>query len=326
MVNYVNTVLVGTGKGTVATVAAATEGQYVVVDNYGADVTSTTAANAEAIKVGLVRKNGMIKWSNIIKKADIKSYTYSPAVADTQEKASIAFPALPAKAKNGTTADLRFVVRITYKDMPTRFRKWSESYEVTGVTSNTALATALAKKINDEAKRARVIATASGANLVLEAMPYDDDNSKYSISPAATVSFAVNAWYTDPTAEYFASANKYEFGTVTIVPAKISTGSGKLVRDAEAGAMGYEGILNRGEGTWPIIKPAMNADINASYDSITLEFENMYRAADDIQRKTKQCLQIFDTVSTGIKAVLDAFVKGEHAHTALGTRDTIDKK
>ena len=85
--------------------------------------------------------------------------------------------------------------------------------------------------------------------------------------------------------------------------------------------MGYQGILNRGEGTYPIIKPEMNVDLNAHYDSITLEFENMYRAADDIQRKTKQTLQIFDTVVTGIKAVLDAFVKGEHKNVALGTRD-----
>jgi hypothetical protein len=57
--------------------------------------------------------------------------------------------------------------------------------------------------------------------------------------------------------------------------------------------MGYLGILNRGEGTWPIIKPAMETDLDAKYDAITLEFENMYRAADDIQRKTKQTLEIY---------------------------------
>ena len=57
--------------------------------------------------------------------------------------------------------------------------------------------------------------------------------------------------------------------------------------------MGYEGILNRGEGTWPIIKPAMEANITANYNVITLEFENMYRSADDLFRKTKQTVEIY---------------------------------
>jgi len=74
--------------------------------------------------------------------------------------------------------------------------------------------------------------------------------------------------------------------------------------------MGYQGILNRGEGTWPIIKPAMVTDLNAHYNALTLEFENVYRAADDIQRKTKQNLEIYAVSISGIKAVLDTFVSG----------------
>ena len=74
--------------------------------------------------------------------------------------------------------------------------------------------------------------------------------------------------------------------------------------------MGYLGILNRGEGTWPIIKPAMETDLSAQYDALTLEFENMYRAADDIQRKTKQTLEVYGLTGqlTGLKTILDAFV------------------
>ena len=74
--------------------------------------------------------------------------------------------------------------------------------------------------------------------------------------------------------------------------------------------MGYEGILNRGEGTWPIIKPDMNVSLSAQYDAITLEFENMYRAADDIQRKTKQVLEVYSVKTSALQAVLDAFVNG----------------
>ena len=94
------------------------------------------------------------------------------------------------------------------------------------------------------------------------------------------------------------------------VPGKQYEASAKLVRDREAQAMGYDGILNRGEGTWPIIKPAMEADINAQYDALTLEFENMYRAADDIFRKTKQTLEVYGLTGqlASLKTILDAFV------------------
>ena len=77
--------------------------------------------------------------------------------------------------------------------------------------------------------------------------------------------------------------------------------------------MGYQGILNRGEGTWPIIKPAMETSLDNKYDAITLEFENMYRAADDIQRKTKQTLEVYATTGTldDLQAILASFVAGE---------------
>ena len=94
------------------------------------------------------------------------------------------------------------------------------------------------------------------------------------------------------------------------VPGKQYEASAKLVRDRESQAMGYLGILNRGEGTWPIIKPAMETDINAQYDALTLEFENMYRAADDIFRKTKQTLEVYGLTGqlASLKTILDAFV------------------
>ena len=90
--------------------------------------------------------------------------------------------------------------------------------------------------------------------------------------------------------------NKYSVNGLKIarVPGVFSTTSNKLVRDREAQAMGYDGILNRGEGTWPVIKPEMQTNLSAHYDVVTLEFENMYRAADDIFRKTKQAVEIYD--------------------------------
>ena len=345
MITYVNTVLVGIGEGSLASantgdtdsakINAAVNGQYIVVDNNGALVTAAKAPYAEAIKVGLKTSKG-IKWSNIIKKADVKSLTYTEYKAETEDKIIVDFSKAATAA---ATKSVRVVLRLTFKDLPARFRKWTESYEVevAAGTLAPAITDAFVASINTKnAKRARVVASkiASGADankLQLVAMPYDDDDTKDSISPANKVRFTANAWLTKPEASGFASKNKYEAAVIKKTFGEAPIGSWKLVRDAEAQAMGYQGILNRGEGTWPIIKPGMNVAEGATYDSITLEFENMYRTADDLFRKTKQTLQVFDTFTVsgsthtsklaGLKAVLDAFVKGEHASVALGTRD-----
>lgn len=339
MITYVNTVLVGTGVGTIqsSAIASATNGQYIVTDGNGTLLTSSTAAKAESIRVGLKTAKG-VKWSNIIKKDDIKSYTYTEYADETEDTVTLDF----SKAATAATSNaVRVVVRLTFKDLPTKYRKWTESYEVeapAGASKGDITDLFVASINTKNAKRARVIASKASNNLVLTAMAYDDDDVIDSISPANKVRFSANAWLTKPEATGFASKNKYAAATITKTAGNYPIGSWKLVRDAEAQGMGYLGILNRGEGTYPIIKPAMNVVEGGKYDSITLEFENMYRTADDLFRKTKQTLQIFDTFTpasgndarasklANIKAILDAFVGGEHAsgYKHLGTKDAHD--
>ena len=57
-----------------------------------------------------------------------------------------------------------------------------------------------------------------------------------------------------------------------------------------------------------IIDPPYN--LSKKYNGITIEFENMYRAADDIQRHTKQNIEIYTvgdptTATTGLIAKLE---------------------
>ena len=167
--------------------------------------------------------------------------------------------------------------------------------------------------INKEYKRARVVASVvNSTKIQLVALPYDDDDSVDSLSWANKVRFNVNVYWTDPSADGWESKNKHFPAGVTITktPGKQYPASAKLVRDRESWAMGYQGILNRGEGTWPIIKPDMQTQLDKHYDAITLEFENMYRAADDIQRKTKQTLEVYGLTGqlSDLKDILDAFV------------------
>lgn len=367
MVNYVNTVLVSNlSSGAVLSAAPAAAaslnaasddaGKFIlmncdpnVASNKIYEVTAANAANINTIKVGIVTKKNsvlrnadgtvtytpIVKWSNEIKAADIKSYNALTYAADTEDCVYVDFNSLTDIVGNGNSAKagIRVIVRLTYKDMPHRYRKWTESYEYVTAEGDTKakIAEGIAKIINKEWKRARVQATQgtvtlssgafssfsssnSGTGVKIEALPYDDDDSVDSLNWANKVRFNANIYWTDPSAEGWESLNKHfpKGAAVVKVPGQTYPASAKLVRDRESWAMGYLGILNRGEGTWPIIKPAMETDLTAHYDALTLEFENMYRAADDIQRKTKQTLEVYGKTGqlSGIKAILDAFVEG----------------
>lgn len=347
MITYVNTVLVGTGAGAsnvVTTISAANAGKYVIqnVDN-GQLVAYNATAGLKRIKVGLITAkttkdmkgvaHNIVKWSNIINKDDIKSFSYTEYSADTEDKVYLDFGNADISVLDD--GNKRVLVRLTYKDMPTRFRKWTDTYEYVTAAGDTKakIAKGIADVINAAWKRSRVeakvgslsgttfTAGANGTVVELTALPYDDDNAVDTINVAGKIRFAANAYYTDPEAAGFASKNKYSINglIITRVPGNFYTASAKLVRDREAQAMGYEGILNRGEGTWPIIKPDMNVALDKHYDAITLEFENMYRAADDIFRKTKQTVEIYDYYTsnhlddTNIYTALNAFVNGGSA-------------
>ena len=256
-------------------------------------------------KSGAVVYKPIIKWSNNIKSADITSFvaTKYPTSGQTEDAVTLDFSNLTGSALETEfgKGNRRIVVRLTFKDMPTRYRKWTESYEYITAPNDTAItiAAAIVKQINTQHKRARVYAKVDQENnkkVVLTAMPYDDDDANDSLNWANKVRFSVNAYYTDPTAPAFASKNKYSINGLVIkkVSGVWPTTSGKLVRDRESQAMGYQGILNRGEGTWPIIKPDMMTDITKNYDGITIMFENHYHAADDQIRRTKECVEIYD--------------------------------
>lgn len=367
MITYVNTVLVGTGAGAsnvVTSISNSNVGKYVIMDVDSGELKAYNAtAGLKRIKIGLITAkttkdqkgtaHNIVKWSNIINRDDIKSFKYTEYAADSEDTVYLNF-------KGATLTELakgnkRVLVRITYKDMPTRYRKWTDTYEYVTAYGDTAadIATGIANVINKAWKRSRVEATvgefnstsasatatvgngtykyyhadsnwdnssasANNNGVKIVALPYDDDNAIDTINVAGKIRFSVNVYFTDPEAAGFASKNKYSINglEITRVPGNFYTASAKLVRDREAQAMGYEGILNRGEGTWPIIKPDMNVSLSAHYDAITLEFENMYRTADDLFRKTKQTVEIYDYYTsnhlddTNLYTALTGFING----------------
>lgn len=357
MITYVNTVLVSNlAAGAVLTAepAKATSmnaksddaGKFILMNcdpDIEEDNLYVVDNTTQTIKIGIVTKKNtavrmpdgtteyrpIIKWSNEIKAADIKSYKTLAYEDDTEDSIEINFDGLDNNTLNKfAEGGKRIIVRLTFKDLPTRYRKWTESYEYITQDGDTkaTIATNIANLINKEWKRARVQATADGTKVTLVALPYDDDDAVETLNWANKVRFNANIYYTDPGADGWESLNKH-FPTgviITKTPGKQYPASAKLVRDHESIAMGYQGILNRGCCTWPIIKPDMETDIDAKYDAITLEFENMYRAADDIFRKTKQTVEIYGLEGQleALKAVLEPFVTGEAAAAAAGDEET----
>ena len=343
MITYVNTVLVGTGAGVCAAKPTAPTdkntpstdaGKFIMMNMDGVAESNlyTVDTNTKKFRIGFITsknvahrtKDGdvtyvpVIKWSNTIKRDDIISTVKQAHFNNSEDTVTIDFSKVDsAIISEFAKGERRIVIRLTFKDMPTRYRKWTESYEyVTKPGDNAAtIAEAIKKQINVQYKRARVIANlkqgekdkeGTKSMVELKAMAYDDDNMNDSLNWANKVRFSVNAYYTDPTAPAFASKNKYSITGLEIkkIPGKWCTTDAKLVRDREAQAMGYQGILNRGEGTWPVIKPDMVTDITKNYDGITIMFENHYHAADDQIRRTKECVEIYGvTGSRDLEAI-----------------------
>ncbi len=338
MITYVNTVFVSNTNNPAVIEASALKGaKDTIAENTGKFVFEKNddgLFRIGLVKDGVLRVHGaktetyanIVKWSNWIDKNYIKSATFMLADAykkntklAKEDTITINFTGCDEGDPNEfARGNRRIVVRLTFKDMPTRFRKWTESYEYVTKSGDKAeqIADAFAAMITDQYKRARVDAKAAAGVLTLTAMPYDDDNSVDTINVANKVRFNANVYYTNPQAAGFASKNKY-FPTGLTINKKEGYNdpmSAKNVRDREAQAMGYEGILNRGCCTWPIIKPAMTTDLSKKYDGITIEFETKYRAADDIQRHTKQAIEIYvpaaetpaDTDIEALKTKLEA--------------------
>ena len=334
MITYVNTVLVGTGAGVCAAKPTAPTdkntpstdaGKFIMMNMDGVAESNlyTVDTNTKKFRIGFITsknvahrtKDGdvtyvpVIKWSNTIKRDDIISTVKQAHFNNSEDTVTIDFSKVDsAIISEFAKGERRIVIRLTFKDMPTRYRKWTESYEYATKPGDTAdtIAEAIKKQINVQYKRARVYATAAAGVVTLKAMEYDDDNMNDSLNWANKVRFSVNAYYTDPTAPAFASKNKYSITGLAIkkIPGKWCTTDAKLVRDREAQAMGYQGILNRGEGTWPVIKPDMVTDITKNYDGITITFENHYHAADDQIRRTKECVEIYGvTGSRDLEAI-----------------------
>ena len=264
-------------------------------------------------KLGNVTFVPVVKWSNIINVADIKSVTKLDYKEDSEDEITIDFSDIaPETLDLLAQGGCPIVLRLTFKDMPMRYRKWTESYSYVTKVGDTVqeIMAGLVKDIIRAPKRQRVYAKIDGQKLVLTQMKYDDDESNRTENVYMKGRFDANMYWMNPAAPGWASNNKYDLGVVFSKKEGVTyPATAKLVRDRERTTFDYQGVLHR--NCWYDPQPAMVTNLDNKYDGITIEFENQYRTADDLWRRTKQTVEIYASnngEAMGADQIADGFV------------------
>ena len=264
-------------------------------------------------KLGNVTFVPVVKWSNIINVADIKSVAKLDYKEDSEDEITIDFSGIaPETMDLLAQGGCPVVLRLTFKDMPMRYRKWTESYSYVTKVGDTVenIIAGLIKDIIRAPKRQRVYAKIDGQKLILTQMKYDDDESNRTENVYMKGRFDANMYWMNPAAPGWASNNKYDLGVVFSKKEGVTyPATAKLVRDRERATFDYQGVLHR--CCWYDPQPAMVTNLDNKYDGITIEFENQYRTADDLWRRTKQTVEIYASnngEAMGADQIADGFV------------------
>lgn len=295
MLNHVNTVLIGTdAPASYITADALTKGQIALFDQNRAivkDAAGAKAASALYIGVcegketvyneaGTATTKSVIHFSIPIMKGSKPHMVFSKYVAKAEDKIVITATTVTPEVGH------RYVLRLVYTDIYEAPGQFTHTYEVIAKSTNpTDLITSFKNKINKH-KEARVTATSDAAVLTLNAkeMPYNEGimlDANYS-----QVSVEAFMWTTIPSG--ILSNAMYPISNLTIAKTQGTPGKGnpKIVRDRENAALGYRGITHRADGIYPYVAPEFKSDLDATYDTLTIEWDNKYLSDDNQYIKT----------------------------------------
>lgn len=297
MLQHVNTVLIGTGAPESYTTAdELKEGQIALFNQDGAIVKNAVDAKAASSlyigvcegKKDVYNEKGtkstkpVIRFSMPIMKGSKPHMVFNKYVAATEDE--IVITATDVTPEVGH----RYVLRLVYNDIYEAPGQFTHTYEVIAKSTDaTDLITAFKNKINKH-KEARVVAATSDTAAVLtlnaKEMPYNEGimlDSNYS-----QVSVEAFMWKTIPSG--LLSNVMYPVANLTITRTQGAPGKGnpKIVRDRENAALGYRGITHRANGIYPYIAPELKADLSATYDTLSIEWDNKYLSDDNQYIKT----------------------------------------
>ena len=295
MLNHVNTVLIGTdAPASYTTADALTKGQIALFDQNRAIVKDAAGAKvASALYIGVCEgketvyneagtatTKSVIRFSMPIMKGSKPHMVFSEYVAKAEDKIVITATNVTPEVGH------RYVLRLVYTDIYEAPGQFTHTYEVIAKSTNpTDLITSFKNKINKH-KEARVTATSDAAVLTLNAkeMPYNEGimlDANYS-------QVSVEAFMRTTIPSGILSNAMYPISNLTIAKTQGTPGKGnpKIVRDRENAALGYRGITHRANGIYPYVAPEFKSDLDATYDTLTIEWDNKYLSDDNQYIKT----------------------------------------
>ena len=308
MMQKVNTVFVGKKVNTAGSTLVV--GDIVAINALtGAVIATADIATAEAIQLGYVRgvgaadANANIVKTQVISKNNVNNITADGEcayVAKTEAAASIDFTGVTPVAGN------RYVIRVIYKDLYEHPGQFTHSYEVIATAADTidTIGNKFAARINTH-KGARATATyTTGTDVLLISAKVVDGfgtAGKEAITPYSQVQMQVVAYFTNAS-DITGAQNAIPGITISnAVVSKPGKGNPFIVRDREQAALGYKGITFRTH--WPVIKPELNVNLSATYDTMVIENWNSYQSPDNQYVKTTP-------MATELYVVADELVAG----------------
>lgn len=314
MLQKVNTVFVaGKFNLTGATPAAA---DVIVYDaSTGAVIDATTAipTTVKAIQLGYVKPGDLsVTKTQVIGKTMITNITPDGTQANLDNHTAGAYIA-PTNAHgtvNFTSATIipgnRYVLRLIYRDLYEHPGQFTHSYEFVATTNDaTLVATAITTAINAHSN-ARVVATISGDIITLQAKDITANGfgtqGLEAITPYSQVQMKIVAYTTVPASRYVSAYDAIPGLVITNVESAPGKGNPFIVRDREQAALAYKGITYRTE--WPIIKPVLNTNLSATYDTLVIDFKNQYQSPDNqYVKSTELTAEVYVVVNATAPAV-----------------------
>jgi len=278
MLQKPNTVFVGKKFNAAGTSQIA--GDIIVLDastGVVIDLSSTNNITATDIQLALVKPDLTLTKSQVINKKLVRNLIEDEYVAKTEASSVIDFTSVVP------VVGYRYVVRVIYKDLYEHPGQFTQSYEWVA-TSNLPLdlATAIYTAVNAH-NGARAVATISGDVVTLTAKEVVlngfGTQGLEAVTPYSQVQMKVVAYATNPVASTLDSYITINGITITTTASSPGKGNKYIVRDREQAALAYKGITYR--TTFPIIKPTLNTDLTANYDSVVLEYSKKYQSPDN---------------------------------------------
>jgi len=244
------------------------------------DLSTTNAITANAIQLEFKKFDNTVTKSAVIGKTNITHMTADADgsyVAKTVASSTIDFTNVVPVIGH------RYVIRCIYRDIYEHPGQFTHSYEYIAKTIAPADLAIAFNAIINASTSARVTSTIALDVITLTAKSVTDNGfgtqGKEAITPYSQVQMRVVAYTTNPASQFNSAKDAITGLVITNIESKPGKGNPYIVRDREQAALGYKGITYRTE--FPVIKPELNVDLTATYDTLVIEFNKQYQSPDN---------------------------------------------